>query len=249
MQFLTSGELARLLDITKYTIRHYEEQQLIQPAFIDSNGYHMYGEDEVYAMAHVLLLKKIGFSIKDIKSSLENESDQTKTLTYVLSRIEDKMEQLNNAKNKVQTILGLQQKVSNGLIAEVKEKRSFTYLPDEFLDEAYNLNLKKLAKRKDDSLTILDEISYVITENGEKVKVMFKSTTEEAEHNMPSGTYYSKKVNIEQEDELEREIQFFYDDLARLNVLYEDSLFIHEEAYLSAFYTNSMVYSLEVKTK
>ncbi|MFP7255844.1 MerR family transcriptional regulator [Terribacillus goriensis] len=249
MQFLTSGELVRLLDITKYTLRYYEEQQLIQPAFIDSNGYHMYGEDEVYAMAHVLLLKKIGFSIKDIKSSLENELDQTKTLTSVLSRIEDEMEQLNNAKNKVQTILGLQQKVSNGLIAETKEIRSFTYLPDEFLDEAYNLNLKKLAKRKDDSLTILDEISYIITENGAKIKVMFGSTDEEAEHIMPSGTYFSKKINIEQEEELEQEIQCFYDDLARLDTKYEDRLFIHEEAYLSAFYTKSMIYSLEVKAK
>ncbi|MGG4471253.1 MerR family transcriptional regulator [Paenibacillus alvei] len=109
MQHLTSGELAKLLNITKYVVRHYEEQQIIQPAFIDVNGYHMYGEAEVYAMSHILLLKQLGFSLKEIKNIVEKKTDYTEALSSVLVHFENEITRLTKLKGNVQTILELQQ--------------------------------------------------------------------------------------------------------------------------------------------
>ncbi len=250
MQYLTSGELAKLLNITKYMLRHYEEQQLVQPAFIDVNGYHMYGEAEVYALSHILLLKELGFSLKEIKNILEKKTDYTVALSTVLINVENEIKRLTKIKGNVQTILKLQQSETFKLVKESKATRYFNYLQDEFIDEAYNLDMKKLAKRKNGNGKILEEISYVILEKESNVKVMYGSNViEEADYAFPAGAYYCKKICVEQENELFQEIECFYKELAKLNAKFEDNLLIHEKSHLSAFYMKAMVYSLEVKEK
>ncbi|UQZ74216.1 hypothetical protein C2I17_06295 [Niallia circulans] len=247
MQYLTSGELAKLLNITKYLLRHYEEQQLIQPAFIDGNGYHMYGESEVYAMSHLLLLRELGFSIKEIKSILDKEMNYEEALSDVLLKVENDIKHLNRLKENVQTVLGLKQKETYKLNIEDKEERCFTFLDDKFVDDSYNIKLKKLANWKDGSIKILDEISYLILEDGSKVKVMYESSKLEGDFLFSAGTYYCKRICIENEQELLQEIEHFYDELAGRDAKYEDPLLLTEEVQLSAFYKEAMVYSLEVR--
>lgn len=249
MQHLTSGELAKLLNITKYVVRHYEEQQIIQPAFIDVNGYHMYGEAEVYAMSHILLLKQLGFSLKEIKNIVEKKTDYTEALSSVLVHFENEITRLTKLKGNVQTILEFQQTETYKLVEENKEDRYFACFEDEFVDEAYNLNLKKLAKWKNGNRNIVDDVSYAILENGSNVKVMYRSSLEEADYAFRAGTYYCKKICVELEDQLLEEIECFYKNLDLINAKFEHDLLILEEANLSAFYIKEMVYSLEVKAK
>ncbi|KAB7672177.1 MerR family transcriptional regulator [Bacillus sp. B1-b2] len=248
MSYLTSGELAKLLKVSKYLLRHYEDQQLIQPAFIDINGYHMYGEKEVYTMAHLLLLKELGFSLKEMKSILLQKMDYSQALSHALQNVEKEMQRLTNLKSNIHSILKLQQKETYQITKENRETRYFTYLQDEYVDEAYNLDLKKLAKWKNDSLNIAEELSYAVLEDGGIVKVMYDSLTlENANHIFSAGLYYCKKIHVEQESDLEYEIQTFYEELAQMGASYENEVLIREEAQLSTFYLNAMVYSIEVK--
>ncbi|WP_046173507.1 MerR family transcriptional regulator [Domibacillus indicus] len=247
MQYLTSGELAKLLHITKYLLRHYEEQQLIQPAFIDENGYHMYGESEVYTMSHILLLRELGFSLKEIKRILDKETNYTEALSDVLIKVENDIKHLNKLRENVQTVLKLKQKETYKLNIEVKEERYFIFLDDAFVDDSYNIKLKKLANRKEGAINILDEISYLILADGSKVKVMYGSSKPEGDYFFSAGTYYCKRICIENEQELLQEIEHFYEELVQIDAKYEDPLLITEEAQLSAFYMKEMVYSLEVR--
>lgn len=249
MEYLTSGELAKLFNITKYLLRHYEEQQLIQPAFNEVNGYHMYGEAEVYAMSHILLLKQLGFSLKEIKKILDKETNYTEALSDVLIKVENDIKQLNELKTNVQTVLKLNQTENYKLNIEAKEDRYFTFLDDEFVDDSYNIKLKKLANWKDGTMNIKDEISYLIPEDESKVKVMYRSSMLEGDYLFSAGTYYCKKVCIKHEKELLQEIEHFYGELAQLGAKYEEPLLLTEEAQLSAFYMEAMVYSLEVMRK
>lgn len=249
MQYLTSGEIAKLLNITKYLLRHYEEQQLIKPAFIDVNGYHMYGENEVYVMTHILLLKDLGFSLKEIKRILNKETDYTEVLNTVLIKVETDIKRLSRLKDSMQTILEMQQKEPFRLKKEDKPKRYFSILADEYVDGSHHLNLKKLANWKNRTINIMDEISYAVFENGSKVKVLHGSNEAEADFAVSAGIYYCKRIRVEHENELIQEIEHFYNDLAKLDAEFEDRLFIHEEAQLSAFYIDAMVYCLEAKAK
>ena len=87
MRTLTSGELAKLFNISKYKIRHYLEQEILVPKRNQANGYYYFDEGDIYRLYQIMLYRKIGFSLSEIKASLARESDMT-----LLVKAESKIE-------------------------------------------------------------------------------------------------------------------------------------------------------------
>ena len=69
MNYLTNGEVAKLMDISKYTLRYYIDEGLIQPKKITKNNYQYFSENNIYKLYLILFLRKLGFNIQDIKKS------------------------------------------------------------------------------------------------------------------------------------------------------------------------------------
>lgn len=59
------GEFVTLMHTTKDTVRHYEELNLLSPAW--SNNYREYGEKEISDFNVIVELKEYGLSLKDIQ--------------------------------------------------------------------------------------------------------------------------------------------------------------------------------------
>ncbi|MGE5577389.1 MAG: MerR family transcriptional regulator [Syntrophothermus sp.] len=81
------GEVARALGVTTRTIRHYESLGLIQPHSTSESGYRLYTEREVVMLDHILVLRKLGFPLQEIKRLLDRlneaempESEQVRAL-------------------------------------------------------------------------------------------------------------------------------------------------------------------------
>lgn len=69
---ITISELANLMQVSVHQIRYFEEKGVLQPAYTGENQYRMYGMDEVYRLAHILLLRKMGLSVQMIKDCLSH---------------------------------------------------------------------------------------------------------------------------------------------------------------------------------
>lgn len=67
---MTISELAKLMQVSVHQIRYFEEKGVLLPAYISENQYRMYGLDEVYRLAHILLLRRLGISVQSIKDCL-----------------------------------------------------------------------------------------------------------------------------------------------------------------------------------
>lgn len=67
---MTISELAKLMQVSVHQIRYFEEKGVLLPAYIGDNLYRMYGIDEVYRLAHILLLRRLGISVQSIKDCL-----------------------------------------------------------------------------------------------------------------------------------------------------------------------------------
>ena len=72
--YLTISELARLMNVSTHQIRYFEEQGVLLPACIADNQYRMYGTDEIYRLSHILLLRKLGIPVRQIRESLASFS-------------------------------------------------------------------------------------------------------------------------------------------------------------------------------
>lgn len=75
------GMFAQMNHITVKTLRFYEEQGLLTPAFVDSeNGYRYYSMDQMAVIHQITALKQAGFTLEDIRL-LNKGADETAFLS------------------------------------------------------------------------------------------------------------------------------------------------------------------------
>ena len=60
------GEVSDYLKITKKAINLYEEKGLLRPNK-NSNGYRLYGEEEIKTLKQIKILRSLDFSLSEIK--------------------------------------------------------------------------------------------------------------------------------------------------------------------------------------
>lgn len=73
---LPIGLFSQLTTISVRMLRHYQEQEILTPAAIDSfTGYRYYGADQVLVAQWIVNLRNAGFSIPAIREILERRDD------------------------------------------------------------------------------------------------------------------------------------------------------------------------------
>ena len=86
---LKIGEFSKIFNVTIKTIRFYEKKELLKPYYIDKySGYRYYNEENIKQMNKILYLKKLGFSLDEIKTydkkavTMKIEEYQEKIIQY-----------------------------------------------------------------------------------------------------------------------------------------------------------------------
>ncbi|MBI2935387.1 MAG: heavy metal-responsive transcriptional regulator [Chloroflexi bacterium] len=85
------GELARSTGFKDKTIRYYERQGLLPDPGRTSSGYREYGPEDVDRLKFVKKAKRLGFSLRDIKSILQIHSRKEPTCTHVRTLLDEKL--------------------------------------------------------------------------------------------------------------------------------------------------------------
>ncbi len=101
-EWLSIGDLSRMFNLNVQTLRYYESIGLFVPEKRDvENNYRQYRFDQIYKLASISYLKKLGYSLKDIREymdgrdlngtleHLKHQSDLIMKQWYELSRMND----------------------------------------------------------------------------------------------------------------------------------------------------------------
>jgi DNA-binding transcriptional MerR regulator len=72
--YFTIGEFAHLFGISKQTLFYYEKNKIFSPHFIEDNGYRYYSLDQYFTFEIIITLRKLGVSLKEIRSYVNNRS-------------------------------------------------------------------------------------------------------------------------------------------------------------------------------
>lgn len=67
----TVHEIARITGVSPRTIHFYDEIGLLKPSRLTTAGYRLYNEDDLEALQQILLFKILGFSLCEIKNSVQ----------------------------------------------------------------------------------------------------------------------------------------------------------------------------------
>ena len=73
--YYTSGEFAKMANVSIRTVRYYDKQGLLKPAAMSEAGYRLYTDADFARLQKILSLKYLGFSLDEIRSITINDDD------------------------------------------------------------------------------------------------------------------------------------------------------------------------------
>ena len=73
-------EVARYAGVTSRTLRHYDERGLVPPAYVGTNGYRYYEQEQLLRLQEVLLLRELGLPLDAIRRVVEGTEDRVAVL-------------------------------------------------------------------------------------------------------------------------------------------------------------------------
>ena len=93
---MTIKQLEQQLDIPRATIRFYEKENLIVPKRND-NSYREYSEEDVAVLKKIIILRKIGLSVSDIRNVLDGDCSLQSLLDKNISGLQSQIKELEGA--------------------------------------------------------------------------------------------------------------------------------------------------------
>ncbi len=87
---MTSGEIAKQAGVSTKALRIYDEKGLLKPVGLSEGNYKLYDKNSLIILEKIIALKHIGFSLEEIKSSLDNDEQSS-----IREMLEKQLEMMN----------------------------------------------------------------------------------------------------------------------------------------------------------
>ena len=81
---------------TSRTLRHYDEQGLVEPSRVGANGYRYYDGQSLVRLQRVLLFRELGLGLPQIREILERETDEAAALQSHLGLLRQEKERVSH---------------------------------------------------------------------------------------------------------------------------------------------------------
>lgn len=98
------GEVSKCQNISKQTLIFYDKIGLFQPAYVDpNNGYRYYSANQIDYLDTILIMKKIGFSLSEIKKHMQHYNISSSLIAFrkQVDAIDQRIQELRLIRNRV----------------------------------------------------------------------------------------------------------------------------------------------------
>lgn len=246
--YITISELSKLMNVSVHQIRYFEEKEILFPSYTDTNQYRMYGINEIYQLAQILLLRKLNLPVSTIKKCLTSFStdDYHQLLRESLGDINDEIDRLKTLQQFIQKILNEHDELDN-----LNNEYHIKYVDTRHLKqwtefgENETLNAKKLYNQRPQTPHLFEtDLHYLYDSN--QVTLCFE-TTQSADIILEKGSYLCKPFLVKEDQDMEHEIQQLEQYVKQHQYDLSSEIIIIEKSYLSMFSNNELNYEIQVK--
>jgi DNA-binding transcriptional MerR regulator/DNA-directed RNA polymerase subunit RPC12/RpoP len=127
-ELITTGELAKLCEVSVRTVQFYDKKGLLKPSLLSEGGRRMFGEEEVIKLRYISLYKELGFSLEEIKEVFDNNSN-IDLFKELLKQQEDKIsKEISNLKERQQKLKAILQEVDESNTVKIKSIEGLNHL-------------------------------------------------------------------------------------------------------------------------
>lgn len=233
MKELSMGQISSLFKVPKSTVRHYIDKRVLNPQRQEENGYYSFSERDIYRLYQIITLRNIGYTVSEISSLLSKDSILPE-LIKTEEKIKDKIRKLENVLESVKEIIHSQEvyKIDEVIFMD-REERHFRVLEESA--EATQLYES-------------EQVFYIYSVGKESYRSVLKASIEDKNFSFPAGNYACKSFVVENEEQIIEAVQSFLSDpLFEMLNINEPEILIYENIYSSLVYSNTLIYTIEVK--
>ena len=90
------NELEDLLGVSKATIRYYEDQGLVTPQRSE-NGYREYSDEDVQLFQKIIVLRKLGLSMTELRDLIDGKAELDDVLSYNIEKLRTRQDEIASA--------------------------------------------------------------------------------------------------------------------------------------------------------
>ena len=106
------GEFSKLTNLSIRTLRYYNDIGLLIPEEVDVyTGYRYYGDNNLYQVKVIELLKNAGFTLEEIIENQDNFNDD-----IILNHKQKLYQEINDVQNKIKLTDDLRNQIKDGKI-------------------------------------------------------------------------------------------------------------------------------------
>ncbi len=102
--YYSSGEFARMAQVSIRTIRFYDKQNILKPSYVSPAGARFYTDSDFVKLQQILLLKYLGFSLDDIRGMTIDDTNHhflRNSLILQKKLVADRIEQMQLVENAI----------------------------------------------------------------------------------------------------------------------------------------------------
>lgn len=183
-RYFTTGDFAKLCQVTKHTLFYYDEIKVFCPEYIDEKGYRFYSPNQIEIFEVIHILVKLGLSLKEIKVYLENKNPENlvKVLETQKEEIDSKIRNLKEIKDFIDYKLTLTKEFSNELDGKIfiEEKKMEKLIVTKILESEQNDMILIISKHikncLENNVSKPYSMDAILSKDNDTLKYKFLST-------------------------------------------------------------------------
>ena len=105
MKLYSTGQFAKLANVTERTIRYYDKIGLLKPSFVMDNGYRKYTQSDLLKLQKILSLKHLGFSLEEIFPMVLKEQNIKESFTMQINLLNSQILHLQGIRDSMENLL------------------------------------------------------------------------------------------------------------------------------------------------
>ncbi len=152
------GELSRITNVSIRTLHYYDEIGLLKPSRISEAGYRYYTKDDLVKLQQIIVLKKLGFKLCQIKEMTQVNADNAEKAKRWMEIFDMEIEKIQEEKRRLELLerslhvirhsLELTGDVSNdeilAIIQSIQLNDADSFLSRHFTEEEQEILLRQL---------------------------------------------------------------------------------------------------------
>ena len=140
MSLYTTGEAAKLCDVTVRTIQYYDKEDIVHPSQLSEGGRRLYSDEDISNLKKVCMIKSLGVSLSAIKEIMKDKDGHKVIKAFLEEQEKELAEEIGGLQERQKRIKLVRKSIEESGFLAVNSNEDI----DEMIEEKKKMNQMRI---------------------------------------------------------------------------------------------------------